>query len=137
MGLLPTIGIGMQIKINDPPREFSVGCDQGIVLKDCAHIALCDDEQITFNTAQGAGYDVTRKSWGFYAAPSINGRLSRFGLRAVLVKNQSMQYYVLLVEQGKESDFEAYVRCESLTICGWLNERSLPHVEKALESSAV
>ena len=127
----------MQIKINEPPREFSVGCERDIVLKDCAHIALSNDEQVTFNTAKKAEYDVTRKSWGFYATPSINGRLIRFGLRTVLVKNQSMQYFIMLVEQGEESDFFTYVRRESLTICGWLNENTLPDVEQALESQTV
>ena len=54
---------------------------------DCGRIALAPDEQVTFTTEAGGEYDVTRKSWGFYATPSINGRLKTFGLRAALVRN--------------------------------------------------
>ncbi len=124
----------MDIHRNEPPREFKVGLAQDVLLKDCARIALNVDEQVTFKAGLKVEYDVARKSWGFYATPSINGRLLRFGLRAALVKNQSSQYFVLLVEEGKEADFSDYVHRESLTICGWLDDETLPQVEKALGS---
>lgn len=111
----------MKIKQVDPPREFEVGFDTKGIIKDCAHIALEADEQITLTTARGAEYDVTRKSWGFYATPSVNGRLARFGLRAVLVKNRLARYFVLLVERGCEGDFNEYVASEPLQIVCWLD----------------
>ena len=124
----------MDIRRNEPPREFKVGLTQDVLLKDCARINLNADEQVTFEAGLEVEYDVARKSWGFYATPSINGRLMRFGLRAALVKSQSLRYFVLLVEEGKEADFSDYVHRESLTVCGWLDDDTLPQVEKALRS---
>ena len=71
----------------DPARVFSVGRGGRIQLKDTARITLEPDEQVTFVTRAGAEYDVVRKSWGYYATPSLNGRLRRFGLRAVLSRS--------------------------------------------------
>src|SRR5204863_5563233 len=79
--------VEMKLALTDPPREFGVGTGGAVRLKDCAHIALEPDEQVTFQTESGGEYDVVRKSWGFYATPSLNGRLERFNLRAVLVKS--------------------------------------------------
>jgi len=60
---------------------------------------LAPNEQITFVTEAGNEYDVTRKDWGFYAAPSLNGRLADFYLRAVLVKNRADRFFLMLVEK--------------------------------------
>lgn len=111
----------MKIDIKDPPREFEVGLGEIIRLKDCALVRLEPDEQVTFVTESGAEYDVARKSWGFYATPSLNGRLERFGLRGVMVKNRKKQYFVMLVERGKEELFARYVNVEQLKIVTWLD----------------
>lgn len=112
----------MKLDIHEPPRVFMVGIGQSIQLKDCAHIDLAPDEQVTFRTDAGAEYDVTRKDWGFYATPSLNGRLQRFGLRGVLVRNRRDQYFVLLVEAGKEPLFQRYLDAEQLIIVTWLDD---------------
>lgn len=52
---------------------------------------------------------VARKSWGFYATPSLNGQLVTFGLRGALVKEPRNRYFVMLVQAGKEEDFFAYL----------------------------
>jgi hypothetical protein len=107
----------------DPPRMFEVGHgERKIRLKDCGRVDLEPDEQVTFTTPAGAEYDVARKVWGFYATPSLNGRLQRFGLRGVLVRNRIEQYFVLLVERGQEAAFEQYVADERLTVVSWLDE---------------
>jgi hypothetical protein len=107
----------------DPPRVFDVGQgEKKITMKDCGRVDLDPDEQVTFTTPAGAEYDVARKVWGFYATPSLNGRLQRFGLRGVLVKNRIQQYFVLLVERGQEAAFERYVADERLTVVSWLDE---------------
>lgn len=111
----------MKIKEINPPRRFEVGLGKKIVLKDCAHISLDADEQVTFCTETGAEYDVARKSWGFYATPSLNGRLANFGLRGVLVKNPKGQVYLLLVERGSEEAFYEYLDVESQEIICWLD----------------
>jgi hypothetical protein len=112
----------MKIHSHEPPREFEVGHATKAVIRDCARIALEPDEQITLTTASGAEYDVARKAWGFYATPSINGRLANFGLRTVLVKNPAGRFYVLLVEQGCEAQFDSYAAHEQFVICGWLDD---------------
>lgn len=98
----------------DPPRLFGVGQNKRIQLKDCAHIDLDCDEQVTFKNASGSEYDVTRKSWGYYATPSLNRRLVSFGLMPFLIKSQDGTFYIFLVEKEKESDFRNYLEREGL-----------------------
>jgi len=105
-----------------PPRKFRVGADGHIELTDCGHIALAPDEQVTFTTEAGGEYDVTRKEWGFYATPSLNRRLPRFGLRPALVQGLSDTVFVMLVERGHERAFDAYVAAEDLTLLRWLDD---------------
>lgn len=112
----------MDFKPNNPPREFVVGLQKDITIKDCGQIELCTDEQVTFVTLSGTQYDVVRKSWGYYATPSLNGRLRQFGLRAILVKNKSEKFYLLLVEQGQEQKLHQYLVAEEQEIVCWLDE---------------
>lgn len=124
----------MNVKVNDPPRQFTVGNYEPIVLSDCGRIELEPDELVVFTTTDGAEYDVGRKSWGFYATPSLNGRLARFGLRAVLAKNPQDRFFVLLVEQGKEDDFHQYMQDEQMEIVIWLDSTDvLNHLEQQLK----
>ncbi|WP_204106214.1 MULTISPECIES: hypothetical protein [Spirulina sp. CCY15215] len=117
----------------DPPRVFEVGFGEIIPMKDCARVALDPDEQVTFVTESGGEYDLARKSWGFYATPSLNGRLEKFNLRGVLVKNRLDRYFVLLVERGKEDLFQRYLEIESLAIVCWLdNTDRLKQLEESL-----
>ena len=105
----------------DPPREFEVGVDTKSRIRDCGSILLGADEQVTFLTAAGGEYDVARKSWGFYATPSLNGRLAHFNLRAVLVRSRNERYFLLVVERGREEAFEAYIGSEGLSIVTWMD----------------
>ena len=111
----------MRFKAKIPPREFEVGYDKKGIIKDCGSMQLLPDEQITFVTETGNEYDVTRKVWGFYAAPSLNGRLAEFHLRGVLVKNRADRFFLMLVEKGKEDLFRKYVAEERLTIVCWMD----------------
>ena len=124
----------MKFEPKSPPREFEVGYDVKGVIRDCCTMRLAPDEQITFVTDDGGEYDLTRKEWGFYATPSLNGRLAGFNLRAVLVKNRIDRFFVLLVERGMEEAFNRYVRAEPLKIIAWLDTlESLQALESALE----
>lgn len=106
----------------DPPRRFTVGTSVKFEIADCGSVALSTDEQMTFVTESGGEFDVARKDWGFYATPSLNGRLSGFGLRGVLIRNRlTDRYFVLLVEQGREPAFEAYLVQESCEVVTWLD----------------
>jgi hypothetical protein len=114
---------------------FEVGFGETLRMQDCAHIELEPDEQVTFTTDSGAEYDVARKSWGFYATPSLNARLAQFGLRAVLIKNRINRYFVMLVESGKEDLFQRYLDIEGLDIVGWLDTTAaLEKLERQLKA---
>lgn len=121
----------MKFERKDPPRKFEVGYEKKSFISDCGNLDLADDEQVTFTTPAGGQYDVTRKNWGFYATPSTNGRLKNFGLRSVLVRNRDDRYFVLLVEKGKEAEFDAYAKGEPLTLVCWLDDlEALKRVER-------
>lgn len=124
----------MEFIPKDPPRVFEVGYDVKGYISDCGAVKLNPDEQVTFVTEQGAEYDVTRKSWGFYATPSLNYRLAGFGLRGVLVKNRFNRYFVMLVEQGKEDLFFEYLAREPLQLVTWLDSEA---ALSALEAGVV
>jgi hypothetical protein len=112
----------MKFQPKDPPRRFTVGNDVKFEMADCGSISLNPDEQVTFTTPGGGELDVARKDWGFYATPSLNGRLPEFGLRAVLIRNRvTDRYFVLLVERGREAAFDAYLAQESCEIVSWLD----------------
>ncbi len=111
----------MRISLIDPPRVFETGLDNQIRITDCARIALEDDEQVTFVTPAGAEYDVARKSWGFYATPSLDARLERFNLRAALVKNAGGRHFIFLIERGAEQDCQRYMDAEQIELVAWLD----------------
>ena len=112
----------MKFEAKTPPRRFSVGNLVKFDMLDCGEVRLQPDEQLTFKTASGAEYDVAAKDWGFYATPSLNGRLEQFGLRGVLIRNRDTgRYFVLLVERGHEADFDEYCTQENLSVLAWLD----------------
>ena len=107
----------------DPPRKFEVtGAGLKLMLSDCGRVQLESDEQVTFTTEAGGEYDVTRKEWGFYATPSINGRLKSFNLRGALVLSAFGRLFLMLVESGKEAEFLAYVEADQQKLLCWLDE---------------
>tara|TARA_Y100001934_G_C12250777_1_gene725032 strand:+ start:109 stop:1305 length:1197 start_codon:yes stop_codon:yes gene_type:complete len=102
-------------------RQFTVG-NKNINITDCGKILLDENEQVTFVSEKNSQYDVLRKSWGYYATPSLNGRLKTFGLNCVLTKNiNTEKYYILLVEDNEINEFERYCIQENLVIITWLN----------------
>ena len=112
----------MKFEPKIPAREFAAGYENKVTIRDCGAIKLDKNEQITFLTEKGGEFDVARKSWGFYATPSLNARLKNFGLRSMLARNRDDRYFVLLVETGKEEDFYLYAKGEPLTLICWLDE---------------
>ena len=126
----------MKVEPKDPPRVYDVGRTVIVQMRDCGTVHLAPDEQLTFKTESGAEYDLARKDWGFYATPSLNGRLQQFGLRAVMVKNLIGRFFVLLVEAGKEPLFEKYVAVEELQVIAWLDKtENLSFLESALSAA--
>lgn len=127
----------MKFAPKDPPRRFPVGNATPFDMKDCGSLALEPDEQVTLTTPAGGEYDVARKDWGFYATPSLNGRLPQFGLRGVLIRNRlTGRYFVFLVERGREESFETYCTEESLETISWLDsDEALDGLKTALEAA--
>lgn len=110
----------MELKLNKQVRYFNVGVEKNITLADCGKIYLKPNEQLTLITEDNKEYDICRKEWGFYATPSVNGRLKKFNLLGSLVKNNSGYVYLLLVEKNKKELFYAYLEKENQTFIKWL-----------------
>lgn len=127
----------MKYNFINPPREFPVGTGKEIKIKDYGKIELEHDEMVTFTTESGAEYDLTRKDWGFYATPSLNGRLESFGLRAVLVKSRvTGRFFIFLVENGKEDLFRKYCDIEEQFVIAWLDsDEALAKLENRMRES--
>ncbi|MGI8727658.1 MAG: hypothetical protein ACR2K6_08285 [Solirubrobacterales bacterium] len=113
----------MKLQPTNPPRTFEVG-RRPVTISDSGTLELDPDEQITLTTPDGGEYDVARKSFGFYATPSLNDRLPRFGLRPALVRNADASYYLLLVESSRMDEFEAYCGEEAQELVGWLDDEA-------------
>lgn len=112
----------MLFKEKTPPREYQVGKLDKFFIKDCGTLELQPNEQVTFLSENSAEYDVTRKSWGFYATPSTNSRLLKFGFKTALVKNSLNYHYVLIVKEGLEEEFNKYISRESMEVVAWLHQ---------------
>jgi hypothetical protein len=112
----------MKIEIKHPPRSYECGFEVKRTIQDCARLQLSENEQITLASSSGSEYDITRKDFGYYATPSTNGRLERFGLRTVIARNRLDQLFVMLVESGCEDKFETYLQEEQMNIICWLDK---------------
>ena len=123
----------MKINLKDPPRTYRCGAHKQIEIMDCGHIESAPDEQVTFVTESGAEYDLARKDWGFYATPSINGRLQSFGIRTALTRNALKQFFIMLVEQGHEDNFMTYLADDQIDFVAWLDDKTLPLIAAAIE----
>jgi hypothetical protein len=108
----------VRIERIEPPREFQVG---QVTLRHCAEVELQPDEQITLVTGSGTEYDIVRKSWGYYATPSLNRRLAAHGLRGALTANADDRIALLLVECGHECEFETYLGAQQMRVLCWLD----------------
>lgn len=113
----------MRFEPTDPPRTFRVGTERQIEMSDCGQIHLEADEQVTFVTPAGRQHDFAAKSWGFYATPSVNGRLVAQGFKTALVRNSGGRWYVMVVDTDHMEDFEAYLKREGNAVEEWLDER--------------
>lgn len=112
----------MKISKIKPSREFEVGISR-IKLKHTADIELDDNEMVTFRNKNNLEYDVTKKNWGFYATPSLGGRLKNKGYNALIMRNKkTRQCYIVIVENGFEDEFQTYCREENQEILTWLND---------------
>jgi len=115
----------MKFHRNDPPRVYEVGTNRTIAISDIGDIHLAPNEQVTFVTDSGMRHDFTRKDWGFYATPSINGRLANEGFKTALVQNRSGRIYLMVVEPAKMAAFKDYCKVGEQTVLQWLDQHGV------------
>ena len=108
---------------NQPPRKFKVGGGQNIEILDCGKILLESNEMVTFVTSRKKEFDFTAKDWGFYATPSINGRLLNQGFKTALVKNQFNKYFIMVVNKEMTDRFFKYLVEEKSELIEWIDEK--------------
>ena len=77
-------------------------------------INLKPDQQITLLNNKSE-YDIAKKDWGFYVTPSIQNRLKKFNLEAILVY-KSKNYFLCLVKKNKKKYFKSYLSKEKLKL---------------------
>ena len=107
--------------LKEIPREFSIG---KITMLDYGKITLNENEMISFKTGSGKEYDFTAKEWGFYATPSINGRLRKEGFKTALVRNEFKKIYIMVVDEDKIEEFTNYLEDDKQKLICWLDEWS-------------
>jgi hypothetical protein len=118
----------MKLKLNENPRFFHVN---NITIKDSGKIYLEPNEMITFVTKRGKELDITAKDWGFYATPSINGRLKKEGFKTALVKNEFNKIFIMVVEKDKIEIFKKYLNThQNNKIICWLDDFFMEEVIK-------
>jgi len=109
-----------------PPRVFTLNPNEPIATDfyDCGEIHLKDNELISFKTDSNKSYDITKKNFGYYATPSLNGRLKDQGFKSALIKNSSNRFYLLLVENNPEklNQFFTYLKNDLQQLVCWLDE---------------
>ena len=113
----------MKYDRKEPPRSFFVGAGGQIEIRDCGRVFLEPDEQVTFVGPSGKEHDFTAKTWGFYATPSVNGRLKGQGFKTALVRNSHDKFYIMVVDVDEVKAFEAYMAAEENEVLEWLDER--------------
>ncbi|EQB34421.1 hypothetical protein M947_11100 [Sulfurimonas hongkongensis] len=106
--------------LKEKPRTFEVN---NIQIKDFGKIILEKNEMVSFKTNSNKEYDFVAKEWGFYATPSINGRLKKEGFKTALVKNSFKKYYINVVDIDKMDSFLKYLKQENSSIVEWMDER--------------
>ena len=117
------MGSILRTQLKRLPRRFRPTDGSDVEIADHGKIFLSADEMVSFVTEAGREYDVTRKNWGFYATPSINGRLKKFGWKTALVRGGDRKYYVFLVDALRQHEFSEYIEKEQHQIIEWLDER--------------
>lgn len=113
----------MKLLAKEPPRDFTPA--PGVTIRDCGDLQLAADEQVTMISPAGHRMDVAAKSFGFYATPSVNGRLKNEGFKTALVRNPQGQVYVMVVDSDRLDVFQTYCETETQTVLEWLDERPL------------
>ena len=108
------------MKIKKRNRKFKVGINN-IKLNEVAKISLKQNEMVTFFNGK-IEYDIVKKNWGYYATPSINSRLLKFGFKTCIIKSKvTNNSFIILVEKNKKKQFNKYLKDEKCIVVKWLS----------------
>jgi hypothetical protein len=110
------------MKIIKKKRKFKPSKNSNITLNDCGEIILDNNEQVTFShkDKKDCNYDVTKKNWGYYATPSINGRLKKNNFTSHIVVNKKTRlFFIMIVDINKKKSFAKYLKNQNLQIINW------------------
>ncbi|MDC3114692.1 class I SAM-dependent methyltransferase [Candidatus Pelagibacter sp.] len=114
----------MKFNIKKKPRIFTVGFDKSFIVKDFGKINVDhtdkEFELLTFSNKKKE-YDFGITNWGYYATPSINGRLKNNGYQTFLVKNIYNKIYIMVVDDNKLIKFRKYIEFENQKILSRLD----------------
>ena len=115
----------MNFKIIKPVRKFEVGDTvPTIELSHVMDLMLEADEQVTLVAEGGKEVDICKKDCGYYATPSLNSRLQRFGYRCCLVDSAGKKF-VHIVDQNKMPSYQNYLDQQKMTIVAWLDNGTI------------
>ena len=105
----------MQFLVKNPPREFSVGQDDWVTLRDCGAIALEPGEMAEVAGTNGeAVWRVARQPWGFAIPLPLNRPIGARGLRARIAGRSLDRAHLLLVDPALQDAFERYAAREDM-----------------------
>lgn len=119
------------MKVIKKKRKFVVGKKRDITLVDVGHIFLNNNENITLKSSKKKEYDICKKNWGYYGAPSLNKRLTKFGFLGALTKNTIYKTYgLMIVEKNKKKLFLKYLKNQDMILICWLTNINLEKIKK-------
>ena len=102
----------------DHERAIVAGADQ-VIAKPISRVALIDAVNRYLYSPIARGMPRVPSPWAQATAPSC-------GLRPALVGNAEGKVFLLLVEPGRQAEFDAYLACEGLAVACWLDRESPP-----------
>ena len=105
----------MRFLVKNPPREFTVGRDDWVTLRDCGAVALEPGEMTEIAGAKDETvWRVARQPWGFAIPLPLNRPVGARGLRARIAGRSPERAHLLLVDPELEDAFEQYAAREDM-----------------------
>ena len=105
--------------VNKKNKKFNTKSKLNTQITLIKKIYLKENQQITFIEKfkkKIKEYDVVKKSWGYYATPSINKRLKKFNFRTYITKNFYNHINIMIVHKEKDKNFKKYLKIEKMKI---------------------
>ena len=118
--------------VNKKNKKFNTKSKLNTQITLIKKIYLKENQQITFIEKfkkKIKEYDVVKKSWGYYATPSINKRLKRFKYECAIIKNNQNKFFLCLINKDMKKKFNLYLKEDGQKIVCWLNSNNLKLIE--------